>query len=236
MFWVPLPFTEIESQRVFRLHQDTLGGDAGRLLLVGAEATEERLKHELQRHSLVHLATHGFFNPEGERSLWEAALAAGEEERAGLLTEGRRLFGEHPGLLSGLVCAGVHSEVPEGRDDGFLTAEEVGWLDLSGVELLVLSACETALGRPRSGEGLMGLRRACRAAGAKTVISSLWSLRDESTARLMEAFYGNLLGRGMGRLESLREAQLTMLEENRRQYGEPLPGTWGAFVLSGEWR
>ena len=148
----------------------------------------------------------------------------------------RRLVGDHPGLLSGLVFAGANAEPEEGRDDGYLTAEEVGWLDLSGVELVVLSACETGLGRARSGEGLLGLRRAFRTAGAKTVVSSLWSVRDESTADLMRAFYRNLWTRGMGKLEALRSAQLSMLKKNRIERGAPLPSTWGAFVLSGDWR
>jgi CHAT domain-containing protein len=123
-----------------------------------------------------------------------------------------------------------------GERDGLLTAEEVSWLDLSGVELVVLSACETGLGRAQSGEGLIGLRRAFRTAGAKTVISSLWSVQDESTARLMESFYRNLWDAGMDRIEALRQAQLSMLRRHREQHGDPLPATWGAFVLSGEWR
>lgn len=68
---------------------------------------------------------------------------------------------------------------------------------------MVLSACDTGLGRAKSGEGLIGLRRAFRTAGAKTVISSLWSVNDESTAELMRDFYQNLWLKGMGRLEAL---------------------------------
>ena len=138
--------------------------------------------------------------------------------------------------MLGALCAGANVEPEEGRDDGYLTAEEVGWLDLSKVELVVLSACETALGRAQSGEGLLGLRRAFEMAGARTVISSLWSVKDESTSRLMQSFYENLWRRKLGRVASLRAAQLEMLARNRAEYGDPLPATWGAFVLSGEWR
>ena len=92
-----------------------------------------------------------------------------------------------------------------------------------------------ACSRAKSGEGLIGLRRAFRTAGAKTVISSLWSVKDESTAELMRDFYKNLWLKGMGRLEALRSAQLAMLNKNRMEHGDPLPSTWGAFVLSGEW-
>jgi CHAT domain-containing protein len=144
--------------------------------------------------------------------------------------EPQRLAGLHPGLLTGLVWAGANAEADEGRDDGYLTAEELQWLDLSEVELMVLSACQTGVGRPRAGEGMIGLRRACRVAGARTVVSSLWMVADDATGELMEAFYANLWGEGMGRLEALREAQLQLLARRRP------PSAWGAFVLSGDWR
>jgi CHAT domain-containing protein len=235
-YWGRLPATEYESQVACDLHADTFGETGERLLLQGAEPTEERLKHEVQRHSALHLATHGFFQPEGTPSMWESALNEQGRQELRMSDEAAHLVGKHPGLLSGLVCAGAN-ERPEGeRDDGYLTAEEVGWLDLSRVELVVLSACETGLGRAQSGEGLIGLRRAFRTAGARTVISSLWSVKDESTAELMRDFYRNLWQKGMGRLEALRAAQLAMLRRNRIEHGEALPSTWGAFVLSGEWR
>ncbi|MFT5197660.1 MAG: CHAT domain-containing protein [Planctomycetota bacterium] len=102
---------------------------------------------------------------------------------------------------------------------------------------MVLSAGKTGLGRAESSEGLIGLRRTFRTAGAKTVISSLWSVKDQATAELMRAFYGNLLKKGMPRHRALREAQLEMLKSNRIQNDNAgLPSIWGAFVLSGEWR
>jgi CHAT domain-containing protein len=82
----------------------------------------------------------------------------------------------------------------------------------------------------------MGLRRAFEMAGAKTVVSSLWSVQDDSTSRLMQDFYRNLWVRGLSELEALREAQLKMLRENRVRDGEGHPEGWGAFVLSGDWR
>jgi CHAT domain-containing protein len=191
--------------------------------------------------SVLHLATHGYLQPEGWASLAEAAATASDEMRehpwdADLSAVARRLEGLQPGLLSGLVCAGVNSNLTEGRDDGYLTADEVGWLDLSGCEIAVLSACDTGLGRPQSGEGLLGLRRSFLLAGAKTVISSLWSVPDQSTAELMDLFYRNLWQRGMGRHESLRAAQLEMIEANKASGRGADPASWGAFVLDGDWR
>jgi CHAT domain-containing protein len=77
---------------------------------------------------------------------------------------------------------------------------------------------------------MIGLRRACHLAGARTVISSLWSVSDDSPAGLMAGFYENLWLRGKGPLESLRAAQLRLIAERQP------PAAWGAFVLSGAWR
>jgi CHAT domain-containing protein len=228
--WEALPGTAREAAQIAQQFDARNSGEARALVLLGSDATEERVRHELPRHTVLHLATHGFFQPDGLPSLWTGAVA---EVRRGRATAGREmpdLAGLHPGLLTGLVLSGANAPLEEGRDDGYLTAEELQWLDLSNVELIVLSACETGVGRPRAGEGMIGLRRACRVAGARTVVSSLWKVEDSSTRRLMKAFYANLWGRGMGRLEALRAAQLLLLEEHLK------PNVWGAFTLSGDWR
>jgi CHAT domain-containing protein len=133
-------------------------------------------------------------------------------------------------------------------DDGLLTAEEVATLNLGGVELAVLSACETGLGEVAGGEGLLGLQRSFQVAGARTVVASLWRVHDEATRGLMERFYDNLWNREMSAVEALREAQLWMLREGRErglvrldddQPADPQrvsPYYWAAFVLSGDWR
>ncbi|MCA9294528.1 MAG: CHAT domain-containing protein, partial [Phycisphaerales bacterium] len=80
-------------------------------------------------------------------------------------------------------------------------------------------------------------RRAFRTAGADTVISSLWQVKDESTSELMQMFYENLWLEDMGTHAALRRAQLDMLNANRRaNANDPRPSTWGAFVLDGDWR
>jgi CHAT domain-containing protein/tetratricopeptide (TPR) repeat protein len=237
--WPSLPFTRSEAESIATLYESALGGRP-RLLLQESAATEERLKDEVPRHSAVHLATHGFFNPAGTVSMWDSALEAAREDElrgpGGLERETRALVGQLPGLLTGLVCAGASEPAPAGRDDGLLTAEEVLWLDLSKVDLVVLSACETALGERRSGAGMIGLRRAFGLAGAKTVVSSLWSVQDQSTSELMQHFYANLWLKHQGRADALRNAQLEMLAKNRATEHDALPSTWGAFVLSGAWR
>ena len=108
-------------------------------------------------------------------------------------------------------------------------------MDLSHCDLVVLSACETGLGAPTAAEGMIGLRRSFRQAGARTVISSLWSVSDEATVALMTAFYENLWLLGESKLDALRHAQLELLKHNRARFGSGLPATWGAFVLDGDW-
>jgi len=164
-------------------------------------------------------------------------MANGRKASSESLGEERRAVGLLPGLLAGLVLAGVNAKPDPGRDDGYLSAEEIQYLDLSACDLAVLSACETALGSKRAGEGLQSLRRGFAVAGAKTVISSLWKVDDQAAATLMRHFYENYWRKGMEKLEALHAARLRMLQQNRADYGgDARPSTWGAFVLSGDWR
>jgi CHAT domain-containing protein len=151
-------------------------------------------------------------------------------------------------LLSGLVLAGANRPPQPGVDDGLLTAEEVASLNLPGVELAVLSACETGLGPLAAGEGVLGLQRAFQVAGTRTVVASLWKVNDQATRALMERFYENLWSKRLSKLEALRQAQLSMLREGPDRgmeiVGAPKPAApqrhppflWAAFVLSGDWR
>ncbi len=134
----------------------------------------------------------------------------------------------HP-ELSGIVLSLVD---PEGRPrNGFLRAHEIYNLDLPA-ELVVLSACETALGQEVRGEGLIGLTQGLMYAGAARVIVSLWNVSDPSTAELMSRFYRRLLTEDLSPAAALRAAQVSMLREDRWQ----APYHWAPFVLQGEWR
>lgn len=134
----------------------------------------------------------------------------------------------HP-ELSGIVLSLVD---PSGRSrDGFLRAHEIYNLDLPA-ELVVLAACETALGREIRGEGLLGLTQGFLYAGAARVIVSLWSVGDASTRELMTRFYVKLLKDELSPAAALRAAQVSMLREPRWE----APYHWAAFHLQGEWR
>lgn len=120
---------------------------------------------------------------------------------------------------------------PEGSD-GFLRTDEVFNLTLSS-PLVMLSACETGLGRERRGEGVMGLTRAFMYAGAPTVGVTLWSVADKSTAELMTDFYKNLLGGTKpAPSDAMRHARLRMIEGKRFS----TPYYWAPFVLVGDWK
>ena len=115
-------------------------------------------------------------------------------------------------------------------DDGLLQAWEIFERLRLSADLVTLSACETALGLEAQGEGLQGLTRAFHYAGARTVLSSLWSVSDRSTAELMRRFYAHL-GAGEAKDQALAEAQREMLAGTYRH-----PYHWAAFQLDGDWR
>jgi CHAT domain-containing protein len=197
------------------------------------------------------------------RGVGGVRVRPGEEEPDFALT---------PLLRSGVVLAGggrdpgaglpdPSTEAPP-REDGILTAEEVQALDLRGTELVVLSACETGLGVAEYGQGVLGLQRAFQAAGARAVVASLWKVEDAATRVLVEQFYTNLWDKKFPKLEALRQAQLTVLndpglvDQARRGVGETPeklpeggrivpsarsdtrsdPALWAAFILGGDGR
>lgn len=135
----------------------------------------------------------------------------------------------HP-ALSGIVLSLVDRDARD--QDGFLPAFEVFNLDLPA-ELVVLSACRTALGKEVLGEGLVGLTRAFMYAGAARVVASLWTVDDFATAELMKRFYQGMLGRQrLTPAAALRAAQIELSSQERWSH----PYYWGAFVLQGDWK
>jgi CHAT domain-containing protein/Tfp pilus assembly protein PilF len=138
------------------------------------------------------------------------------------------LNSKHP-ELSGLVFSLVDAQ---GRpQNGFLDLEDIYNMDLPA-ELVVLSACETGLGKEISGEGLVGLTRGFMYAGASRVMASLWKIDDRATAELMRHFYRAMLGQGMRPAAALRAAQLEM--RTNKQWSSPY--FWAAFQIQGEWK
>ncbi|MGO9088936.1 MAG: tetratricopeptide repeat protein [Candidatus Sulfotelmatobacter sp.] len=194
---------------------------------IGKDALEERVKR-VRQPRLLHLATHGFFEADQPLHLGQRGEEAGEKPAAGL---------EDPMLRSGVYLAGANRVLKGGTpapdlDDGILTAYEATQLNLQGTELVVLSACDTGLGKMEAGEGVFGLRRGLQEAGAEAVLMSLWPVPDEETRELMTLFYTKWLA-GTEKHEALREAQLEVRKKVRAREGQDEPFFWGAFVLVG---
>ncbi len=133
-------------------------------------------------------------------------------------------------LESGLVLS-IPEKIENAGNNGILQAWEIFEDVRINADLVTLSACETGLGKEMGGEGLIGLTRAFQYAGAKTVMSSLWSVADESTAELMKYFY-KALKKGKSKDEALKQAQKKMIKS--KKYNHPF--YWAAFKLNGDWK
>ncbi|MBC7774273.1 MAG: CHAT domain-containing protein [Phycisphaerae bacterium] len=221
--WSYLPGTEKEVKNVAA----TLGkaGYSVRTLSGqdGSEAAFKMLGKEGKSvPTVLHIATHGFFFPDPKDTTRQRETLSDREP----------VFktSDNPLLRSGLVLAGANpawagEKTPEGQEDGILTAYEISQMNLSGTELVVLSACETGLGDVEANEGVYGLKRAFKIAGAKYLIMSLWQVPDKQTQELMSGFYKNWLERKMPIPKAFSAAQKTM----RKRYDDPF--FWAAFVL-----
>jgi CHAT domain-containing protein len=184
----------------------------------GLDAGEGALRRLAPGSRIVHVASHGFAAG--------GACAGGESELI------------DPLLLSGLALAGANrrAQAEADDDDGIVTARELAGLDLRGVEWVVLSACDTGLGRPRAGEGVLGLRRAIAMAGVRSQVMTLWPVDDRAARSFMAALYEERLAKGRGTAEAVRAASLALLTDLRRQGRSPHPALWAAFVAVGDWR
>jgi len=208
-------------------------GAADTLVLAGGEASEPRLLEAVGRRRIVHLATHGFCDVD---------RSAARSQQADWRRRKRRYV--DPLLLAGLALAGANAWAGEGVEDGVLTALEASQLDLDGVELVVLSACETADGGREAGEVALGLVHGFRLAGARSVVASLWPVEDWATRVLMDRFYAHAAFAPAGAAEApalaLRRAALDLRRaeapEGAPRDGFRRPRCWAAFMAHGRQR
>ncbi len=174
-------------------------------LLDGAQATEDAVSALASGRRVLHFAAHGFF------------AASGCDPDA---------MGVEPSMArSGIALL-------PGAADGAWTAEEVGLLDLRGTQLVVLSACASGLGEVELGDGVLGLGRAFRIAGAETLIVALQPVPDAPTARLVDSFYAGRTWQNSPS-DALARAQRRALTVARARAGEARPQDWGAWVVVG---
>lgn len=250
VFWPRLPQTRNEILGIKKL----LPTKTRLKLLLGTAATESSVLNSLPGNRYIHIATHGFFADEQFRSNVQGAYHVNvfETRRSHfpdqLMTEEQgSVFFRNPMILSGLVFSGANQSFAGKSSsnifrDGIITAEEIVSLNLMGTDLVVLSACNTGLGRTGNGEGVFGLQRAFHMAGSQNVIASLWEVDDRATSVLMQMFYNSILKEGKSPPNALRDAQLGMLRKGKNLLADsnsrgidvnnPIPlstGTGGKF-------
>lgn len=250
IMWQPLPGTDHEVNSIAAQLRGLVGED-NVILLTGKNAGAADIRRQMQQSELIHLATHGFYDPPELHQLF-----ASHAVRSGSDADGLRFAlsptETEPELLSGIVFARANELAIGRKVDAVISARELASLDLSNVRLACLSACETGLGELHSSESTLGLCRSLHAAGAQACLASLWRVDDAATATLMSEFYENLLNRRLSKAESLRQAQISLIRGTQRssriqRRGATLasdsteqivgsPYFWAAFVLSGDWR
>jgi tetratricopeptide (TPR) repeat protein len=167
------------------------------------EATATAVKDHLDRARFAHFATHGFFLPASQDG-----------------------FKAQPFVRVGLALSGANDL----DHRGFLSGEQIISMNLTNLELVVLSACDSSPGLAIGGEGIFGVQRAFLLAGAKTCIASRWPVEDTAARKFMSLFYENLVDGGRTKIEAIREAQIEMHKQ-----GYP-PQSWANWQLLGDWR
>lgn len=211
-----LPGTLVEAENIGKL---LMQRDVPTNMFLQKQGTEEAFKSLDGRGlNLIHVATHGFSFAEG--------TAGGGNAFKFLLQENA---GSNPLSRSGLLLSGASyalsgKKLPQGIEDGILTAREISLMDLSGAELVVLSACRTGAGEVKD-DGVFGLQRGFKKAGAGTLIMSLWNVDDRATMMMMEEFYSALTS-GLTKREAFNKAQASV-----RAQGFGNPCYWAAFVM-----
>lgn len=233
-----LPGTKTEADNIT---STLLSGRVSTNLFIGDEGTEASFK-DLSGKSvnLLHLATHGFFWNErsAKRHSYLNFISDNRPQ-----SEEDKMLSRSGLLLSGANNALSRKAIPDNVEDGILTAAEISRLDFKNLDLVVLSACQTGLGEIK-GEGVFGLQRGFKKAGANTIMMSLWSVPDIPTQLLMSRFYDNLFVRrnpytdtNYTKREALQEAQkyvrnYNVTDENGKvttPYSSP--ENWAAFII-----
>ncbi len=204
--WKPLPATLGEIQGVANSFRKKFpAGESASL--TDLHADKPSVVEKISGRRFVHFATHGMY------------LKRGDNDAFGLIDA-------TSSLDTGLVfAASAQGQSPASQ---FLTASEVMAMDLGQMQLVVLSACETGLGKSKAGQGIEGLVNSFHSAGVEQVVSSLWQVQDTETKELMTRFYENLWQSGLSPSEALRKAQREFFQNAELSK----PCYWAAFTVS----
>lgn len=197
------------------------------LYFTGNDALEENFKllNGNASPSILHISTHGFFFPDPEQKKEDL-------ERMRITGEDKNVFklSDNPLNRAELLFAGANhtwkgENASENLEDGILTVYEASQIYLPNTKLVVLSACETGLGDIKGSEGVFGLQRAFKAAGAEYLMMSLWKVPDKETAEFMEEFYKELF-----KTNAIENSYKTAQDFMKEKYPDE-PYKWAAFVL-----
>jgi len=230
-YFEPLPASAREAEEVASLWRQNASRHGEVLCLTGDAASEIAFAAAAPGRRVLHLATHGFFLDgecaeefPGTRGMDRVVLKKPVHAAA------RPMLG-----LAGLAFAGANSRetASNAENDGILTAEEISSLDLRGVEVAVLSACDTGLGEIRAREGVLGLRRAFTIAGAQTLVLGLWPVRDDLAREWMHHFHTRYLAEGARPEVAARDAGRAVLQARRARGEGGHPFAWAGFIATG---
>jgi len=201
----PLPGTQVEVADIRATWRKWNPSEPAQMI-VGDDATLSRFMEDAAHNRVLHVATHAF--------LLDKSCGSG-----------------NPLLHSGLVFAGGS----RGGAQSILTAQQIASLNLSGVDWAVLSACNTGNGELHDGEGVLGLQRAFREAGARSVIMTLWPVDDDAARRFMHELYAQRLGHHATTADAVWNSARAMLIERRAAGKSTHPWYWAGFVGAGNW-
>jgi CHAT domain-containing protein len=206
MQFSPLPGSLSEAKDISSVWKRWNPGEHAELL-TGDHATRANFLQAASQSRILHVATHAF--------ILDKSCGNG-----------------NPLLHSGLVFAGAN----ENRDASILTAQQIASLDLSGVNWAVLSACNTGNGELKDGEGVLGLERSFRVAGARSVVMTLWPVDDEVTREFMRKLYAERFERRATTADATWFAARKMLAGRKLAGKSTHPWYWAGFVGAGDWR
>jgi CHAT domain-containing protein len=206
MLFHPLPESSAEIADISAQWHRANGSEPA-IQYLGQDATRERFLEEAVRGRVLHVATHAFL----------LSQSCGDG---------------NPLLQSGLVFAGANNS----RESSLLTAQQIASLNLDGVDWAVLSACNTGGGALHDGEGVLGLQRAFRVAGARSVILTLWPVDDAVSRRYMHELYSQRFGAHATTADAVWNASRKLLAEQRAEGKSTHPWYWAGFVGSGAWK
>lgn len=216
-----LPGSKIEAENIARILKGK--NESSKIqLFTDSGGTEASFKSISGKEvGIVHVSTHGFYNTVSD----DASLISGfyqqqQDKEDKVLTRSGLLFA---GAENTLLC----DSLPDSYDDGILTAMEISTLDLRTLDLVTLSACQTAQG-DITGDGVFGLQRGFKKAGANSILMSLWKVDDAATCELMTEFYKNWMN-GKSKHDALELAKEVVRSQKERGWDNPK--YWAAFIL-----